>query len=122
MLNDHHRQLAAQSIYDAERARAVVPQISRTFPDVELDDAYDIQRRWAELHIAQGARVIGHKIGLTSRAMQLASKIEEPDYGRLLSSMIFRDGQKIPARNFIRCCSAAQYQPSFYIWRWWSLC
>jgi len=102
MLSDLDRQSAAQSLYDAETSRRVVPQLSRTYPAIELADAYDIQRRWAELHIARGARVIGHKIGLTSRAMQLASKLEEPDYGRLLDAMLYRDGQKIPSSRFIR--------------------
>ena len=102
MLSDADRQKAAQSLYDAEMTRKVVPQISRTFPTVELVDAYDIQRRWAELHIAMGARVIGHKIGLTSRAMQMASKIDEPDYGHLLDGMMYRDGQRIAASRFIK--------------------
>lgn len=102
MLNDDDRQAAAHALYDAEAGRKVIQQVSRLFPDMELVDAYDVQRRWAALHIANGARVIGHKIGLTSRAMQLASKIDEPDYGRLLDSMMFQDGQKIPAKNFIK--------------------
>jgi len=102
MLSEDQRQQAAQALYDAEISRKVIPQVSRTYPEMELADSYDVQRRWAELHIAQGARVIGHKIGLTSRAMQLASKIEEPDYGHLLDGMMFRDGQRIPANRFIK--------------------
>lgn len=102
MLNETDRQTAARALYDAEMSRTVIPQLSITYPAIELVDAYDIQRRWAELHMEKGARVIGHKIGLTSRAMQLASKIEEPDYGHLLDPMMFRDGQKIPANRFIK--------------------
>ena len=102
MLSQAQRQQAAQALYDAEISRKVIPQVSLTYPEMELADSYDVQRRWAELHIAQGARVIGHKIGLTSRAMQLASKIEEPDYGHLLDGMMFRDGQRIPANRFIK--------------------
>ena len=102
MLSEADRQAAARALYDAEISRQVIPQLSLTYPDIELVDAYDIQRRWAELHIERGARVIGHKIGLTSRAMQMASKIDEPDYGRLLDHMMYRDGQKIPANRFIK--------------------
>jgi 2-oxo-hept-3-ene-1,7-dioate hydratase len=102
MLSDAERQQAAEALYAAEIARRVIPQVSRTWPAIELADSYDVQRRWAALHIAKGARVVGHKIGLTSRAMQLASKIEEPDYGHLLDSMMFRDGQRIPADRFIK--------------------
>ncbi len=102
MLNDADRRQAAQSIYRAELDRAVIPQLSRTYPGIELADAYAIQRFWAELHMATGARHIGHKIGLTSRAMQMASKITEPDYGHLLDTMIYRDGAQIAANKFLK--------------------
>jgi len=102
LLSQSQRQAAAQSLYDAEKSRKVVPQISKTYPDMDLADSYDVQRRWAQLHVGKGAVVIGHKIGLTSRAMQMASKITEPDYGHLLDTMMFRDGETIPADRFIK--------------------
>lgn len=64
---------AAASILEAERTRVPVPQLSKTYPGMELADAYRVQDLWAEARIAAGAKVVGHKIGLTSRAMQLAS-------------------------------------------------
>jgi 2-oxo-hept-3-ene-1,7-dioate hydratase len=67
-----------------------------------LEDAYDVQRRWADARIAQGARIVGRKIGLTSRAMQLASKMTEPDYGVILDDALFNDGARIPAGSFIK--------------------
>ena len=84
MLTDEQRRQGAAELFRAEREKKVVPQLSRTYPAIELQDAYVIQRLWAEMHIDKGARQIGHKIGLTSRAMQMASKITEPDYGHLL--------------------------------------
>ncbi|TIQ75167.1 MAG: 2-oxo-hepta-3-ene-1,7-dioate hydratase, partial [Mesorhizobium sp.] len=57
---------------------------------------------WAEGRIAKGARVAGHKIGLTSRAMQMASKMTEPDYGRILDDALFNDGAQIRADLFIK--------------------
>lgn len=93
---------AAQALFQAELERQVIPQLSRTYPDMVLAEAYEIQRRWAQLHVARGARIVGHKIGLTSRAMQRASQMTEPDYGVLLDHMLFRDGQAIPAGRFIR--------------------
>jgi 2-oxo-hept-3-ene-1,7-dioate hydratase len=101
MLTDEQRRAAAASLFRAERERTVIPQVSRTYPEIELADAYAIQGLWAELHVAQGARRIGHKIGLTSRAMQMASKITEPDYGVLLDTMLYNDGAQIPAARFI---------------------
>ena len=102
MLTDEQRRQGAAELFRAEREKKVVPQLSRTYPAIELLDAYVIQRLWAEMHIDKGARQIGHKIGLTSRAMQMASKITEPDYGHLLDSMMYSDGAQIPAANFIK--------------------
>lgn len=102
MLSEDQRRKCAADLYRAELDRKVIPQLSRTFPEIELQDAYAIQRMWAELHFGAGARQIGHKIGLTSRAMQMASKINEPDYGHLLDSMMFRDGAPIPVSRFLK--------------------
>jgi len=68
---------------------------------MDIEDSYDIQQRWAQLRMAAGARLIGHKIGLTSRAMQQASKMTEPDYGVLLDDMVHADGARISAARFI---------------------
>jgi 2-oxo-hept-3-ene-1,7-dioate hydratase len=65
-----------------------------------LEDGYAVSRAWVAMKLAEGRRVIGHKIGLTSRAMQLASQISEPDYGTLLDDMLFEPGD-IPATRFI---------------------
>src|SRR4051812_24569168 len=97
MLTDQQLRQGAADLFRAEQDKKVIPQLSRTYPDIELPDAYAIQRLWAEMHIEKGARQIGHKIGLTSRAMQMASKITEPDYGHLLDTMMYRDGAQIPA-------------------------
>ncbi|PKP74309.1 MAG: 2-oxo-hepta-3-ene-1,7-dioic acid hydratase [Alphaproteobacteria bacterium HGW-Alphaproteobacteria-6] len=102
MLSDAQRQEAAEAILGAERSHKVCPQPSTTWPGMTLEDAYDVQRRWANARIAQGARIIGRKIGLTSRAMQQASKMTEPDYGVILDDALFDDGARIPAGAFIR--------------------
>ena len=102
MLTDAERQAAADAILTAERTRVPCVQPSRQWPAMELDDAYDVQRRWAEARIAKGARIVGRKIGLTSRAMQMASKMTEPDYGVILDDQLYRDGARIPAGTFIK--------------------
>jgi len=101
MLTDEQRRCAAGDLLRAENERKIIPQLSKTFPEIELDDAYAIQRYWAELRVSRGARIIGHKIGLTSRAMQMASKITEPDYGHILDDMLYNDGAQVPAARFI---------------------
>lgn len=102
MISDAQRRLAARSLLDAEVSRVPVVQLSKTYPEMELEDAYAVQDLWAEGRIAGGAKVVGHKIGLTSRAMQMASKMTEPDYGRILDDALFADGAAIPASRFIR--------------------
>ncbi|SED61807.1 2-oxo-hept-4-ene-1,7-dioate hydratase [Rhodobacter sp. 24-YEA-8] len=93
---------AARALYDAEISKQIIPQLSRSHPGLTLAESYEIQRRWMRHHLEAGRRVVGHKIGLTSRAMQMASKMTEPDYGALLDHMMFRDGQTIPAGRFIK--------------------
>ena len=91
----------AQELATAEASRVQIDQISRRHPGMTIEDGYAIQRAWIALQREQGRRVIGHKIGLTSRAMQLASQITEPDFGTLLDTMLLRDGSAIPADRFI---------------------
>lgn len=102
MLSETQRQAAALALMEAERTRRTIPQLSKTHPEMTLDDAYDVQRRWIDLRIAAGAHVIGRKIGLTSRAMQQASKMTEPDYGIMLDDALYRDGARIAAGTFIK--------------------
>jgi 2-oxo-hept-3-ene-1,7-dioate hydratase len=70
-----------------------------------IEDGYRIGRAWVALEKAAGKKVIGHKIGLTSRAMQISSQIDEPDYGTLLDDMLYtaQAGEvlEIPVKNFI---------------------
>lgn len=102
MLTEDDRRKAAEAILKAERERVPCVQLSQTFPDMEIADAYRVQDLWAEARIASGARLAGHKIGLTSRAMQMASKITEPDYGRILDDALYNDGARIKTDLFIK--------------------
>jgi 2-oxo-hept-3-ene-1,7-dioate hydratase len=86
---------------EAERSRSQVGQFSLAHPQMTIEDAYAVQRAWVARKVADGRRLIGHKIGLTSRAMQRSSNITEPDYGALLDDMLFEDGQDIPFQRFI---------------------
>ncbi|MEB3043631.1 2-oxo-hept-4-ene-1,7-dioate hydratase [Rhizobium mulingense] len=102
MITENERQEAADALLRAEVERKPVIQPSRTYPNLELEDAYKIQALWAQARIAKGARIVGHKIGLTSRAMQMASKMTEPDYGVILDDALFNDGAQIKADLFIK--------------------
>jgi 2-oxo-hept-3-ene-1,7-dioate hydratase len=64
-------------------------------------DGYAIQREWVKLELADGRRIRGRKIGLTSRAMQQSSQIDEPDYAPLMDDMFFESGGDIASERFI---------------------
>src|SRR5579872_6353209 len=91
----------AHRLDHAERTRTQLRQFSLDHPEITIDDAYAVQKAWVANKIAAGRKPVGHKIGLTSRAMQRASNITEPDYGLLLDDMVFPDGQDIAADRFI---------------------
>ncbi|MEN9316050.1 MAG: hypothetical protein RIS35_2443 [Pseudomonadota bacterium] len=95
-----HATLAAE-LQHAERTRVQVEQFSLRHPTMTIEDSYAIQRAWISLELEAGRRVVGHKIGLTSRAMQRVAQITEPDYGSLLDSMVLRDGGEVEAARFI---------------------
>lgn len=101
MLTTQIRQQLARELHQAERNRQQIRQLSLRHPDITIDDAYAIQREWVAAKIAGGRTLKGHKIGLTSRAMQTSSQIDEPDYGALLDDMFFTDGSDIPIGRFI---------------------
>lgn len=91
----------AARLDEAEREGRQIGQFSLEYPTMTLDDGYAVSRAWTERKLAAGRKVIGHKIGLTSRAMQRSSNVDEPDFGTLLDDMLFPDGQDIPMARFI---------------------
>jgi 2-oxo-hept-3-ene-1,7-dioate hydratase len=102
LLSEQQHRAAADAILKAEATKVPTPQLSRLYPEMEIADAYRVQDLWAEARMAKGARLAGHKIGLTSRAMQIASKMTEPDYGRILDDALFNDGAQIRADAFLK--------------------
>lgn len=100
-LTQEQRRAAAQSLIAAERDAEPVTQLAQTHPGLDIDDAYAIQREVIAARMSAGARLRGHKIGLTSRAMQQSVGIDEPDYGHLLDDMFFDDGARLRAGRYI---------------------
>ena len=91
----------ADQLQNAEKKRSQIKQLSLQYPEMTIEDAYAIQKAWVELKVAEGREIKGHKIGLTSRAMQRSSNIDEPDYGVLLDDMFFEESTTIPTDRFI---------------------
>lgn len=92
----------ALELHDAESRREQIRHFSNRHPSMTIDDGYAVSRAWAGIKLDEGQRVIGHKIGLTSRAMQVSSKITEPDFGTLFDEMLYESGQPIRAERFIK--------------------
>lgn len=101
MLDDTDIAACAARLFEAERTRIQTRAVSITHPRATIDDAYRIQRALVASKVAAGGVVRGHKIGLTSKAMQAALGIDEPDSGILLDDMVFADGGVVPADRFI---------------------
>ncbi|MEK9278728.1 MULTISPECIES: 2-oxo-hept-4-ene-1,7-dioate hydratase [unclassified Bradyrhizobium] len=91
----------ANRLHQAEKTRSQIRQLSQAFPGITINDAYAIQKAWVDLKLTEGRIVKGHKIGLTSKAMQSALNIDEPDSGVLLDDMFFADGGLVPIDRFI---------------------
>jgi 2-keto-4-pentenoate hydratase len=87
MLSDDVRSTVADALRDAEAARRPIPPLRETWPDIDVVDAYEIQLLNIRRRLQAGAGVRGHKVGLSSKAMQDMMGVDEPDYGHLLTDM-----------------------------------
>jgi len=92
VLSDTDRREESRLLMEAERDRAQIPGSSRRWPDITLEDSYAIADVGIQTKVSAGAKIRGKKIGLTSRAMQRSSQIDEPDFGTLLDTMFIEDG------------------------------
>ena len=100
-LSNDDIQACANRLHQAEKTRKQIRQLSQDYPAITIADAYAIQKAWVDIKLAEGRVVKGHKIGLTSKAMQSALNIDEPDSGVLLDDMFFADGGQVPTDRFI---------------------
>ena len=85
---------------EARRTANQIEPVTVEHPQMTIEDAYAIQNRWLQIELERGRQLVGHKIGLTSRAMQLAMSIDEPDSGYLLDDMVFENGCRLEVANF----------------------
>jgi 2-oxo-hept-3-ene-1,7-dioate hydratase len=102
MLSQIEIEHVATALDKAEQSRIQMSLISQQFPQATMDDAYAIQAAWVKMKRTSGRKVVGWKIGLTSKAMQYALNISTPDSGVLFDDMVFEDGAAIPQTRFIQ--------------------
>ena len=115
MISEAQRREAAQTLAAAERDRAAVPPLRETYPDLDAVDAYQIQLLQIRDKLAAGARIRGHKVGLSSKAMQKMIGVDTPDYGHLLDTMFVDEGAVIPAADF--CFPRIEIEVAFVLRR-----
>ena len=98
----HSAQLtdAAQLLYDAQRSGIPVSPLTETYPNLDVAQAYSVQRLNLARHTDQGRVLRGHKIGLTSAPMQELLGVSEPDFGYILDSMVLPNGAAVPVTTF----------------------
>lgn len=92
MLDHEAHVKIADELHQANIDRKPVPLLTKRYPDMVIEDSYAIQKIWADRQIETGRRKAGHKIGLTSKAMQAATGIDEPDYGVIFDDQVFESG------------------------------
>ncbi|MFE6995594.1 fumarylacetoacetate hydrolase family protein [Microbacterium sp. NPDC057659] len=90
----------AEELAEAERTRVLIPRITARYPDATIEDSYAIQGVWRDRQLAAGRRLVGRKIGLTSKAMQQATGITEPDYGVMFDDTVYASGSDIRFDDF----------------------
>ena len=102
MLSDADRKKAADILVQAAKDRKQVTPLHVTFPDISIEDSYAISADVMQRKLKEGRKLIGHKVGLTSKAMQRSSMIDEPDYGYILDDQMIGDGAKVPHANYCK--------------------
>lgn len=90
----------ADELAVAERDRATVPLLTARHPGMTVEDAYAVQGEWRRRAVSAGRRPVGHKIGLTSKVMQVATGIDEPDYGAIFDDMVVESGSVVEHARF----------------------
>ncbi|NMQ18286.1 2-oxopent-4-enoate hydratase [Candidatus Competibacter phosphatis] len=96
-----HIECYGDELYQALVAREAVAPLTDREPDMTIEDAYQIQLRMIQRRLDLGETVIGKKIGVTSKVVMDMLKVSQPDFGHLLSGMVFSEGEPIPANSLI---------------------
>jgi 2-keto-4-pentenoate hydratase len=101
MLDDQTRAGLAADLALAERSRVAIDPLTAGNPGIDVVDAYEIQLINIRQRVAGGARVVGHKVGLSSEAMQRMMNVDEPDYGHLLDEMEVFEGKPVDTGRYL---------------------
>ncbi len=95
------RTQAIEALLAAHRSGVAIDPISDRHPWLTVDDAYAIQLGQVQCWTAGGAVIKGHKVGVSSAAMQRQLGVDQPDFGHLTDSMFFLESQLIDSSVFL---------------------
>jgi 2-oxopent-4-enoate hydratase len=98
-LNKEH---AVKQLWEAGKNKAPIAPLTETYPEITVEDAYAIQKQVQAWKLESGRRVIGHKIGLTSKAMQNALGVPEPDFGAMFDDTLLPEGSFVDFQAFLQ--------------------
>lgn len=101
-LNEKTLSEAAQRLIIAARNRKPVDPLTETYPEITVEEAYRIQLITVEAWLAQGRKVVGKKIGITSPAIQEMLNVSEPDYGHLMDHMLINEGEGLATTRLLQ--------------------
>jgi len=103
----------AADLAQAERSRQPIGPLTAAHPEIDVVDAYEIQLINIRQRVAEGARVVGHKVGLSSLAMQQMMGVDEPDYGHLLNEMQVFEDTPVKADKYL--CPRVEVEVGFIL-------
>jgi 2-keto-4-pentenoate hydratase len=92
----------ARALYEARRTRQAIAPFTDADPDLGMADGYAVQQELTRLLLADGDRIVGYKVGLTSKPMQQMIGVDQPDYGPVLASTVYSDGDIVSVGSFIQ--------------------
>ncbi|WER49016.1 fumarylacetoacetate hydrolase family protein [Cupriavidus sp. WKF15] len=99
---DNAANRAAAALREARQSGTPIPPISAGFAIASLEAAYEVAEINTRIRVAEGGRIVGRKIGLTSRAVQLQLGVDQPDFGMLFQDMEFQHAQEVPMRRLMQ--------------------
>jgi 2-keto-4-pentenoate hydratase len=92
----------ARALYDARRNRQPIAPFTDDDPSLGMADGYAVQSELVKLILADGDSIVGYKAGLTSKPMQTMLAVDQPDYGPVLASTVYQDGDEVSLGRFIQ--------------------
>ena len=100
-MTEQHYDRCAEALWQAKQTRVPIAPLTAEFPEWGVEEGYAVQQRLVERLVAEGDRIVGYKLGLTSAPMQELLGVDQPDFSPIFASGVFTDGVRVPMGQFI---------------------